>query len=102
MTDDIVPDMRDAIVARIDAVLAGRPDPGSPIPDRVRRAIRAGHVGQVGIYCDSCGTLVELDCIGETRDDRFAAARRHLADVVGWRITAAADLCPDCARQDGS
>lgn len=81
--------------AQLDALKAGESHV-SPVPDDIRAAIHAGHIGQVSIYCDECGTIEEMDCTGATREDRFAAARRHLAEVKGWHITDEVDLCPDC------
>jgi hypothetical protein len=69
----------------------------SPIvPDHIRAAIHAGHVGQVVIFCDRCGVQEVSDYTGETREVRFAAARRNLAENKGWRITDDLDLCPTC------
>lgn len=68
-------------------------------PDLVREAIRAGHVTEVVIFCDSCGARYPADHIGVTSADRFAAARRHLT-TKGWTITPGEDLCPDCPTAD--
>lgn len=68
---------------------------GPVVPDEVRAAIHAGHVGQVGIFCDRCGRTFEGDFLGETREDRFAAARRHLEVRHGWRC-GDEDLCVVC------
>jgi hypothetical protein len=67
------------------------------VPDHIRAAIHAGHVGQVVIFCDECGTEECADYTGETREVRFAVARRHLAESKGWAIADAYDLCPRCA-----
>ena len=72
----------------------------SSIPEHIRAAIHAGHVGQVVIFCDECGQEETGDYTGETREVRFAAARRHLAHAMGWRIGDAYDLCPRCAVAD--
>jgi hypothetical protein len=66
------------------------------VPDHIRAAIHAGHVGQVTIYCDSCGVEDTGDYTGATKEIRFAVARQHLADVKGWVITSELDLCPAC------
>ena len=68
---------------------------GTLIPDDVRAAIHAGHVAQVVIFCDGCGVEESGDYTGETREDRFEAARRWLAGR-GWAITPGLDLCGDC------
>ncbi|HEU5108055.1 MAG TPA: hypothetical protein VFT95_05810 [Micromonosporaceae bacterium] len=68
---------------------------GSVVPDRIRAAIHAGHVGQVTIFCDGCGVEESGDYTGENREVRFAAARRWLAENKGWQI-AGMDLCPGC------
>jgi hypothetical protein len=90
-----LPDISAAVRAQLDALRAGAPYT-SPVPDDIRAAIHAGHVGQVCIYCDRCGTTEEMDCVGKTREDRFAAARGHLVEVKGWHCDPATDLCPDC------
>jgi hypothetical protein len=69
---------------------------GSVVPDHVRAAIYAGHIGQVVIFCDGCGVQDKADYTGETREDRFESARRHLAETKGWDITKDVDLCPSC------
>lgn len=74
--------------------------PGPVVPDHIRSAIHAGHVGQVVIFCDGCGIEEEGDYTGETRDIRFAAARKHLMDDEGWTCSAELDLCPACADDD--
>lgn len=75
--------------------------PTAPIvPDHVRAAIHAGHVAQVVIFCDYCGVEHRADYIGETHEDRFAAARAYLAAERDWEITALTDLCPDCKAPD--
>lgn len=75
--------------------------PSDPIvPDHIRAAIHAGHVGQVVIFCDRCGIEEAADYTGETREIRFAAARKHLADTKAWAITEAQDLCPKCSLPD--
>jgi hypothetical protein len=68
----------------------------SIIPDDVRAAIHAGHVGLVTIFCDGCGVEETADYTGATREIRFAAARRLLSERSGWTITDQ-DLCPSCA-----
>lgn len=73
---------------------------GSVVPDHIRAAIHAGHIGQVVIFCDGCGDEEEGDYIGETREDRFAAARRYLAKTKGWDI-GDYDLCPTCVAEYG-
>lgn len=74
-----------------------KPTPGS-IPDHIRAAIHAGHVGEVVIFCDNqCGREFSADFTGETQEVRFAAARKHLADTQGWKITDGQDLCPVCS-----
>lgn len=70
----------------------------SATPDGIVAAIDAGHVGQVTILCDTCGVEDTADYTGETREDRFAAARRHLAEQKGWKITDGQDLCPACGK----
>lgn len=87
--------VREGVRARLEALKAGREATGSPIPDEVREAIHAGHVGQVTIYCDECLDEVEGDYIGATREDRFEAARAYLA-TQGWGITPDYDHCPKC------
>lgn len=69
----------------------------SVVPDHIRAAILAGHVGWVGIFCDQCGFTHEADYTGETREIRFAAARANLAQNHGWSVTPEADLCHECA-----
>lgn len=65
----------------------------SLVPDHIRAAIHAGHIGQVVIFCDRCGVEARGDYTGETREIRFAAARRNLAET-GWHIGSAYDGCP--------
>lgn len=65
------------------------------IPDHVRAAIHAGNVANVVIFCDVCNVEHRVDCIGETPNERIAAARHHLATTAGWSI-GTFDLCPDC------
>lgn len=72
----------------------------SLVPDHIRAAIHAGHVGQVTIYCDECGIEDTADYTGETREIRFAVARQHLAQTKGWDIGDAYDLCPRCKETD--
>lgn len=73
-----------------------------PVTDpAVRTAIHAGHVGQVVIFCDECGVESAGDYTGQTREVRFAAARRHLAQSAGWSCTDDDDLCPQCAADGG-
>lgn len=86
-----------------DALRAATADgtPGPAVPDRIRAAIHAGHVGQVVIFCDGCGVEEEGDYTGETREDRFAAARRWLAERQGWLISPSSDHCPRCVSGEG-
>lgn len=77
-----------------------KPDPNSTdlFPEHIRAAINAGHVGEVVIFCDNmCGREFSADFTGETQEIRFAAARKHLADTQGWKITDGQDLCPVCS-----
>lgn len=92
-----VPDIGDAVRSRLDAAKAGHPLGPDVVPEHIRAAIHAGHVGQVVIFCDGCGVEEEGDYTGETREDRFAAARRHLAEAKGWGIVPGGDWCPACA-----
>ena len=69
---------------------------GPVVPDHIRSAILAGHVGRVVIFCDGCGIEEEGDYTGESREVRFTAARGSLAENKGWEITATTDLCRDC------
>lgn len=86
-----------AVRQRLEDLKAGRGTSGPVIPDDIRAAIHAGHVGQVTIFCDECGFEDTADYTGETREDRFEAARRHLAAVTGWTIDDDEDLCPACS-----
>lgn len=95
-TPRVLTPIHDEVRARLEAAKVGLPTT-SAIPDDVHAAINAGHIGQVGIYCDECGVTVEMDCVGATKADRFAAARQHLADNAGWKISDDEDLCPVCA-----
>jgi hypothetical protein len=95
-TARVVPDISDAVRARLYAAFTGMSPGDSVVPDDIRAAIHAGHVGQVGIFCDGCGVVFEADVTGETREDRFAAARRYLAETVGWDIQPEYDGCPNC------
>jgi hypothetical protein len=104
--------IRDEVRERLVALQTGATSTGSVIPEGVRAAIHAGHVGQVVIFCDDCGVEEEGDYIGETREERFEAARRHLATTKGWEITHPGglhtphpdiepyDLCGDCASEE--
>jgi hypothetical protein len=76
-----------------------RTDPAttSPVPEHIREAIHAGHVGQAVIFCDGCGDEEAGDYTGETREVRFAAARAYLAEEKGWLISPSSDHCPPCA-----
>lgn len=67
----------------------------SIVPDDIRAAIYAGHVGQVVIFCDFCETEEIGDYTGETREVRFAAARKHIAENKGWNIADGYDGCPE-------
>jgi hypothetical protein len=71
------------------------PITGSVVPDHIRAAIHAGHVGQVVIFCDGCGVEEVGDYTGATREIRFEAARRHLTETKSWHSDNE-DLCPDC------
>jgi len=66
------------------------------IPDHIRAAIHAGHVGRIVIFCDRCNLQDEADYTGETKEVRLAAARKHLTEK-GWRCDVNGDLCPACA-----
>lgn len=100
MTDpQVLPDISADVRAQLAPLKAGEAYV-SPVPDDIRDAIHAGHIGQVSIYCDECGTTEEMDCTGATREVRFAVARQHLAEAKGWHITDEADLCPDCKAID--
>lgn len=70
--------------------------PGPIVPDEVRAAIHAGHVTQIVIFCDRCGVKHRADYIGETREDRFAAGRRHLTERKAWKCDETGDHCPVC------
>ncbi len=74
---------------------------GSAVPDRIRAAIHAGHIGQVCIFCDECGFTYEGAFTGETREDRFAAARHYLERHRGW-LCGQQDLCPVCRTKTAS
>lgn len=53
----------------------------------------------IGIYCDRCGTSAERDYVVSdrmNRQQRFAAARRHLNANEGWQCDGTGDLCPKC------
>lgn len=71
----------------------------SAVPDHIRAAIHAGHVAEVVVFCDQCGVKHRADYTGATREARFTAARRHLAETQGWSI-ADGDLCPACVYLD--
>jgi hypothetical protein len=94
--DRIIHTIMPAVRARVAAMAAGEQSPEPAIPDHVREAIHAGHVVQCVVFCDDCGFVWEGDVIGETRDERLAAARAYLAADLGWDITDEADLCPKC------
>jgi hypothetical protein len=72
--------------------------------EQIRRSVHAGHIGQVSIYCDRCGFTESMDCIGETREDRFTVARLHLSEQ-GWLTMLDAegeadeDVCPPCVEE---
>ena len=51
---------------------------------------------EIVVICDGCGTEARGKYTGETRTDRYAAARRWLTENKGWRITPQADLCAPC------
>jgi hypothetical protein len=91
----VLPNISGAVRDRLDALKVGEAY-DSPVPDDVRDAIHAGHVGQVSIYCDECGSTETMDCTGVTREGRFGAAREHLVAVKGWHCDSEADLCPNC------
>lgn len=91
--DTIDPDVRKRLVD----LKAGRETSGPVVPDDVREAIHAGHVGLVTIFCDSCGYEDSADCTGATREARFEVACRHLAETKGWTIDEVEDLCPACS-----
>lgn len=61
----------------------------------VRRAVQAGHIGLVSIFCDVCGYTESMDCTGEAPAIRFEAARRYLGGR-GWRCGERVDVCPRC------
>jgi hypothetical protein len=96
-----LPDISADVRAQLAAVMAGEPY-DSPVPDDIRAAIHAGHVGQTSIYCDECGTTETMDCVGEYRQERFDAARQHLIVTKGWQCNEDADLCPTCAAAEGA
>lgn len=94
--DRIIHPIMPAVRDRIAALAAGWQSPEPVIPDHIREAIHAGHVAQVVVNCDECLDEWEGDVIGETSEERLAAARAYLADERGWRITDESDLCPKC------
>lgn len=64
--------------------------------DAIHAAVHQGWVGQVTIFCDSCGVENTGDYIGETSTDRFETARKHLTDTKGWDTSNGQDSCPNC------
>lgn len=94
MTEPL-PNITDAVRDRLAAARAGITTT-SVVADDVLASIRAGHVGQVTIFCDSCLVEEKGDYIGETRDDRFGRARAYLTVEKGWKISHGQDLCPEC------
>lgn len=95
--DRIIRPISPEVRARLAALKSGEQPAGSAIPEHARAAIAAGNVVQVVIFCDYCAFQWEGDVIGETRTERFDAARAYLASDLGWRISDDADLCPTCA-----
>lgn len=91
----VLPNISAAVRNRLDALGIGEAH-NSPVPDDIAAAIRAGHVGQVSLFCDECGMTETMDCTGVTREDRFNAAREYLGAVKGWHCDSGADLCPNC------
>jgi hypothetical protein len=75
--------------------------PGPAVPDHIRAAIHAGHVGQVVIFCDRCGVEEQGDYTGGTSTVRFNAARAYLEREKGWRCCGSGtqDLCPTCRKE---
>lgn len=75
-----------------------------PVPEQravitvgdIRAAIQAGHVGQVTVFCDDCGTERTADFTGATQEIRFRAARTHLVTAEGWLCGGGLDICPAC------
>lgn len=74
------------------------PDPEQAELDRIKAAVRAGHVSRVCVFCDRCRTEYHGDFTGETREIRFAAAREYLVRTLGWTI-GGQDLCPGCTKE---
>ncbi len=73
---------------------------GPLVSDELRAAIHAGHVTQVVIFCDRCGVKHRGDFVGETSEERFAAARRFLENRKGW-LCEEDDQCPVCRTETG-
>lgn len=99
LTGQRIEPVHGAVAERLQRLAAGEPT-GSVVPDHIRAAIHAGHVGQVTIYCDACGVEETGDYTGETREVRFEAARWYLAETKGWRIEPSYDGCPACTREE--
>lgn len=99
MTGPLRP-IHEEVRRRLEALKAGEVLTGSVVPDDVHAAILAGQVAQVVIFCDNCGIEHRGDYIGETREDRFAAAREYLARVEEWDTGPYYDLCPSCAKEE--
>lgn len=72
-------------------------DPTHPSP------FDTGEIGprHVGLFCDDfaddCENEISGDFLVRTRDEAFAALRRHAAEQ-GWQISPKADYCPEHAR----
>lgn len=92
----VLPNISAAVGNRLNALKGGDVYDSLVVPSDIEAAIREGHVGQVSIYCDECGSTETMDCTGVTREDRFGAAREHLVAVKGWRCDSETDLCPNC------
>ena len=82
--------------APVRAVRIPHPDEGQPLTDEMLAAANAGHIAQVVIFCDDCGTEHRADYTGADKHARFVAARQHLADTAGWDTNGTLDLCPAC------
>ena len=65
--------------------------------EQIHAALDAGTLSQVVIYCDVCGFEMASDFIGDTSQERFAAARAYLRANRGWAGDAGQDTCTFCA-----